>query len=365
MFQERRFTDADWMDYLKSLDFPHLNEWMIDQAERGQEFYKRRLQQIGFRGGRVLDAGCGAGNWTIALATTFAEVVAIDIDPIRVGVTAGMQKYFGGKISTQIGSVEGLPFPDQSFDAAFCHGVIFLVDYRQALAELARVLRPGSPLYMTYNGKGWWRHLIRDRGPSEPPCIAFGANGLISRYFMLMDELGIERAVSTSARETLQTQLVACFSSAGMSAPVEFQLSRAYASYLECQDERCSVMNDAALALCRGQLYGAWPSGRDMRRAQDALACIDELCGSSIPAEYKSRIARDAVSRMALGGTDYVFETHTYAHEPEEMTEELVQHGFHLIETAHEGCLCLDPNVAPAPLIHELHKGVFECVAWR
>jgi hypothetical protein len=47
------------------------------------------------------------------------------------------------------------------------------------------------------------------------------------------------------------------------------------------------------------------------------------------------------------------------------MTEELVQHGFHLIETAHEGCLCFDPNVAPVPLIHELHKGVFECVAWR
>jgi hypothetical protein len=47
------------------------------------------------------------------------------------------------------------------------------------------------------------------------------------------------------------------------------------------------------------------------------------------------------------------------------MAEELVQHGFHLIETAHEGCLCLDPTVAPASLIHELHKGVFECLAWR
>src|SRR5205085_12543620 len=114
VFRRSEFTDADWMDYLKSLDLPHLNDWMRDQAERGQEFYRRRLRQIGFRGERVLDAGCGAGNWTIALACCCTEVVAIDIDPVRVGVTAGMQKYFDAKISTQIGSIDALPFPDES-----------------------------------------------------------------------------------------------------------------------------------------------------------------------------------------------------------------------------------------------------------
>jgi SAM-dependent methyltransferase len=365
VFRRSEFTDADWMDYLKSLDFPHLNDWMRDQAERGQEFYRRRLRQIGFRGERVLDAGCGAGNWTIALAACCTEVVAMDIDPVRVGVTAGMQKYFDGKISTQIGSIEALPFPDESFDAVFCHGVVFLVDFRKALAELARVLRPGCPLYMTYNGKGWWRHLIRDRGPSEPQCIVFGADGLISRYFMLADELSLETVIGDVARQTLQKELLSAFPVSGAPAPIDFQLHQAYASYLECRDERWSRLNEAALALCRNEFSRAWPDGRETRCARDALAGIGELCDPPIPPEYKARIARDALGRIVLGRSDYVLEVHTYAHEPEEMTEELVRQGFYGIETAHEGCLCLDPTIAPAPLIHELHKGVFECVAWR
>jgi SAM-dependent methyltransferase len=365
VFRRSEFTDADWMDYLKSLDFPHLNDWMRDQAERGQEFYRRRLRQIGFHGERVLDAGCGAGNWTIALATCCTEVVAMDIDPVRVGVTAGMRKYFDGKISTQIGSIEALPFSDESFDAVFCHGVIFLVDYRQALAELARVLKPGCPLYMTYNGKGWWRHLIHDRGPSEPQCIVFGANGLISRYFALADDLALETVISDVARETIQKALVRAFGVSGASSPIGFQLRQAYARYLGCHDERRSTLNEAALALCRNEFSRDWNDGRETRCARDAVACIDELCGPTIPPEYKTRIARDAVSRIALGRSDYVLEVHTYAHEPEEMTEELTQQGFHEIQTAHEGCLSLDPTIAPAPLIHELHKGVFECLAWR
>jgi ubiquinone/menaquinone biosynthesis C-methylase UbiE len=365
VFRDSEFTDADWMDYLKSLDFPHLNDWMRDQAERGQEFYRRRLQQIGFRGGRVLDAGCGAGNWTIALAACFADVVAIDIDPVRVGVTAGMQRYFGGKITTQIGSIEALPFPDQSFDAVFCHGVIFLVDYRQALAEVSRVLKPGCPLYMTYNGKGWWRHLIRDRGPNEPQCILFGANGLISRYFMLADALSLETVVDNDSRLTLQKELLDVFPTAGAPSPIDFQLRQAYSSYGDCRDERRSRVDETVLALTRGRLSANWPSAGDARRACDALSCLDDLCEPTIPSEYAARIARDAVSRITFGRSDYVFEAHTYAHEPEDMTEELVQRGFHQIETAHEGCLCLDPSVAPAPLIHELHKGVFECLARR
>lgn len=365
MFQDCEFSDSDWVDYIKSLDFPHLNDWMRDQAGRGQEFYRRRLRQIGFRGGRVLDAGCGAGNWTIALVAFFAEVVAIDIDPVRVSVTAGMKKYFGHRITAQIGSVEALPFPDGSFDGVFCHGVIFLVDYEKALAELRRVLKPGAPLYMTYNGKGWWRHLIRDRGPNEPQCIVFGANGLMSRYFMLLDELGFERAIDATTRDALQKELLDAFPNAGAPAPFGFRLYGAYRNYADRADERRAEIDDIALALTRAGLSENWPNAGDGRRAGDALSCLDDLCGPTIPPEYRARIARDAVSRIVLSRSDYVLEVHTYAHEPEEMTEALRHHGFHSIETAHEGCLCLDPSVGSAPLIHELHKGVFECLAWR
>jgi hypothetical protein len=181
----------------------------------------------------------------------------------------------------------------------------------------------------------------------------FGANGLISRYFALADDLALETVISDVAREAIQKALVGAFGVSGASSPIGFQLRQAYARYLGCHDERRSTLNEAALALCRNEFSRDWNDGRETRCARDAVACIDELC------------ARDAVSRIALGRSDYVLEVHTYAHEPEEMTEELTQQGFHEIQTAHEGCLSLDPTIAPAPLIHELHKGVFECLAWR
>jgi ubiquinone/menaquinone biosynthesis C-methylase UbiE len=45
----------------------------------------------------------------------------------------------------EVADIYALPFPDGSFDAAFVHGVLMhLREPVRALAELRRVLRPGS-----------------------------------------------------------------------------------------------------------------------------------------------------------------------------------------------------------------------------
>src|SRR5262249_18779735 len=194
---------------------------------------------------------------------------------------------------------------------------------------------------------------------------AVRSTGLHSAYFMLGDAVEIERGIGGGAMGTLQKELLDAFQSAGAPAQIAFQLRQAYGSYADCGDDRRLRMDQTALALTRSELSANWQRASDDRRARNALSCLDDLCGPTIPPEYRARIASDAVSRIVLGRSDYGLEVHTYAHEPEEMTEALVQHGFHSVETAHEGCLCLDPSVAPAPLIHELHKDVFECVAWR
>jgi SAM-dependent methyltransferase len=363
--REFNFTDADWLDYLRAIDNPDLKDWMLTQAARGQDYYRARLQKIKFGGGRVLDAGCGVGNWAIALACMFEQVVAVENDAVRLAILAGMASHFDGRILTELASIEALPFPDGSFDAVFCNGVIFLADYRRALGEFSRVLKPGSPLYVTYNGKGWWRHLIRDRGAAEPECVIYGANGLISRYFMLLDDLSFERKIDGATAQAVQDELLEEFPNDGLSWPIERRVKQAYGSYSACAAERRSHIDEAALALARRELGRSDRAPGERRKATDALACLYDLCAAGIPHSYKERIARDLVSRMAIGRSEYIQEIHTYAHEPEEMSEEFARHGFHMIQSAHEGCLCLDPSGASVRPLYDLRMNVFESIAWR
>ena len=65
--------------------------------------------------------------------------------PDMLRVAAGAAR---GNASFVRALAEGLPFADRSFDAALSNGVLNLCpDKPRALAELARVLKPGAPLY--------------------------------------------------------------------------------------------------------------------------------------------------------------------------------------------------------------------------
>lgn len=123
--------------------------------------YGRRLEAVGFSGReRVLDAGCGFGQWTLALAGMNGAVVGLDIFQDRVDFVRDAAAALGlANVRVEQGSIEALPFPDRDFDAVYCYGTIFLTRWRQSLAELCRVLKPGGTIYLNANGIGWYKHL--------------------------------------------------------------------------------------------------------------------------------------------------------------------------------------------------------------
>ncbi len=128
----------------------------------GLEKYKHRLKQYGLeKKEKVLEAGCGFGQWSFSLAELNKEVVGIEFDKNRVSAVENLIKINDiENFKVLQGSIESLPFEDNSFDAVFCYGVIFLTDWKKSLQELCRVLKPNGTLYVNANGKGWYHNLI-------------------------------------------------------------------------------------------------------------------------------------------------------------------------------------------------------------
>ena len=110
-------------------------------------------------GDKVLDLGCGFGRHAYQAARLDAQVVAFDFgaDEVRnVQDTFGAMAVAGelDPVESRVGAVQGdalaLPFPDDAFDRVIASEILeHLPDDEQAMAELARVLRPGGTMAIT------------------------------------------------------------------------------------------------------------------------------------------------------------------------------------------------------------------------
>ncbi len=99
---------------------------------------------------RVLDCGCAFGHMTRQLARRY-ETAGIDLDP---GYVARARRRVPGA-DIRLGPADALPWPEAHFDAAVCLDVLeHCPDPRAAVAELARVVRPGGTLVVSVPHRG-------------------------------------------------------------------------------------------------------------------------------------------------------------------------------------------------------------------
>jgi ubiquinone/menaquinone biosynthesis C-methylase UbiE len=110
----------------------------------------QHLRPLLFQGltGRIIDAGVGTGR-NIPFYPQGTHVTGIDLSPAMLARAARRAAQLGRPVELHRMDVTRLQMPDHSFDAAvasflFC----VLPDELQvpALREIARVLKPGSPL---------------------------------------------------------------------------------------------------------------------------------------------------------------------------------------------------------------------------
>jgi SAM-dependent methyltransferase len=136
---------------------------------------------------QILDAGCGSGRNMIELAE-FGEVTGLEL--AEASVEAARERGVGEVVA---GSVDEMPFADDSFDLAVSLDVIeHLPDENQSLSELRRVVKPGGMLVVTVPAYRWlWsdhdivnHHYRRyTRAMLEQAAARAGWQTLSSTYF--------------------------------------------------------------------------------------------------------------------------------------------------------------------------------------
>src|SRR5262245_53975416 len=99
---------ARWRD----LDLPSPDELRTVVAQLGSE-----------PGSLVLDAGCGAGQWSVALALVGHRIHGIDISPEMIAASrdrATSHAIADDVASFRVGSLDATGLPDASIDAILC-----------------------------------------------------------------------------------------------------------------------------------------------------------------------------------------------------------------------------------------------------
>jgi ubiquinone/menaquinone biosynthesis C-methylase UbiE len=147
-----------------------------------RRFEAERLLALGGRvdGGVALEVGCGRGVGAELILDRFgaARVDAFDLDPKMVALARERLAARGDRVRLWVGDAERIEAPDASYDAVFDFGILHHVpDWRAALREIRRVLRPGGRLYAEEVMAAFIQHPLWRRLLEHPQSDRFDAVG--------------------------------------------------------------------------------------------------------------------------------------------------------------------------------------------
>jgi SAM-dependent methyltransferase len=145
----RAFWDADADAYqaahAEQLAVPKVwGVWSIPESSLGVLGDTRGLE--------VLERGCGAAQWSRALAADGARVVGLDQSRGQLRHATAQCSGTTVRVPLVCASGEAIPLGDERFDLVFCdHGALSFCDPARIVPEAARVLRADGRLVFNHS----------------------------------------------------------------------------------------------------------------------------------------------------------------------------------------------------------------------
>jgi len=137
----------------------------IDQSWRRKTVAAMELPA----GAQVLDLATGTGDLALMIARLHPDATVIGSDPSSRMLEVGVQKVarvgLADRVSLELGDAQALPYEDDAFDGCcIAFGIRNVPDRSAALAEMARVTRPGGRVAVLELGEpsvGWLSPIAR------------------------------------------------------------------------------------------------------------------------------------------------------------------------------------------------------------
>lgn len=153
---ETAFVEQFWTNNWKEHPQAHAVSSLTAREEfRVMQPFVDRLP----KGSRILDCGCGLGEWTVFFGQRGLDAVGLDLSAEAV---RQLQSTFPQLQFVQ-GDIRRTGFPDASFAACFAWGTFehFENGLGECLSEVHRLLPPGGLLFMSVPFQNW-RHTLGD-----------------------------------------------------------------------------------------------------------------------------------------------------------------------------------------------------------
>ncbi len=146
--KEQQFTDNQTIDSFGD-EWQRFHEFEAEELERiGREYFDIVDTTMLNKDSVVLDIGCGSGRWSKYVSSRAGFVEAIDPSE-AVLVAVDLLKETDNVRVTQAG-IDEIPFADNSFDFAFCLGVLHhLPNTAEALKKCVDKVKPNG-YFLTY-----------------------------------------------------------------------------------------------------------------------------------------------------------------------------------------------------------------------
>lgn len=184
--EEENFHD----NWAKGID---VNDLSVLEAFEGpvSPEYRFAIKALGdFRGKRILNPGCGAGEEAVYLAGKGASVFAFDISSGMLEVAKRLATKFKlqEKIEFKKMNAEKLELENESFDYIFANAVLHHISLENSIPEFYRVLKKGGkavfiePLF--YNPLiNFYRRLAKIVRTSNEHPLKFSDVAIFRKYF--------------------------------------------------------------------------------------------------------------------------------------------------------------------------------------